>query len=40
MRHEVPFSLYYKVYYNVIGDILFFIVIAVPMLKIRKHVFS
>jgi hypothetical protein len=35
-----PFSFYYKVYYNVIGDILFFILIAVPMLKIRKHIFS
>ncbi len=26
----VPFSWYYKVYYNVFGDILFFILISVP----------
>jgi hypothetical protein len=36
----VPFSFYYKVYYNAIGDILFFILIAIPMLKIRKYIFS
>jgi hypothetical protein len=36
----VPFSLFYKVYYNVIGDTLFFILITIPMLKIRKYIFS
>jgi hypothetical protein len=33
-----PFSIYYKVYYNAIGDIVFFILIAIPMIKIRKHI--
>lgn len=36
----VPFSWYYKVYYNVIGDIVFFIVIWIPLLKLRKYVYS
>lgn len=33
-----PFSILYKVYYNVIGDIIFFILIMIPMIKIKKHI--
>jgi len=36
----VPFSFYYKVYYNVFGDILFFILISIPLLKVRKFVYT
>src|SRR5512133_230779 len=32
-----PFSIYYKVYYNAIGDVVFVILIAIPMIKIRKY---
>jgi hypothetical protein len=35
----VPFSMYYKVYYNVIGDIVFFVLIAIPLMGIRRHIF-
>jgi hypothetical protein len=35
-----PFSIYYKVYYNAIGDVIFFILIAIPMIKIRKHIYA
>ncbi len=35
-----PFSIYYKVYYNAIGDVIFLILILIPLLKIRKHIFS
>jgi hypothetical protein len=36
----VPFSIYYRVYYNVIGDVLFFITVAIPMIRIRKYIYS
>jgi hypothetical protein len=35
-----PFSLYYKVYYNAVSDIIFFILIAIPLLRIRKYIFD
>jgi hypothetical protein len=36
----VPFSFYYKVYYNAFGDILFFIIIAIPLINIKKYIYS
>ena len=35
----VPYSIYYKVYYNVAGDVIFFILIAIPLIKIRKYIY-
>jgi hypothetical protein len=34
------FSLYYKVYYNAISDIGFLIIITIPLIKIRKYIFT
>jgi hypothetical protein len=34
----VPFSIYYRVYSNAIGDIIFFILIAIPIIKIKKYI--
>ena len=36
----MPSSVLYKVYYNAIADVLFLIIIAIPMLKIRKFILS
>jgi hypothetical protein len=36
----IPFSIVYKVYYNAIGNVLFFIIIAIPMIKIRKFIYA
>jgi len=35
-----PFSILYKVYHNAIGDVIFFIIIMIPMLKIKKYIFD
>jgi hypothetical protein len=35
-----PFSVYYKVCYNAVGDIIFFILIAVLLLRIRKYIYA
>jgi hypothetical protein len=36
----VPFSICYKVYFNAIADVLFFIITIIPLIKIRKYIYA
>jgi hypothetical protein len=33
-----PFSIIYKVYSNAIGDFMFFIIIMIPLIKLKKYI--
>jgi hypothetical protein len=35
----MPSSVYYKVYYNAIGDVIFLIFLGIPLIKIKKYIF-